>query len=171
MRLFFAVWPPRETAATLAAWAAQAQGEVGGNAARAETIHLTLAFLGEVPGARAAAAFRAARGMQGERHALPIEQAQLWPHNHIVWVGPREPPAALGAVVESLRAELVSGGFPLERRPFAAHVTLIRKARATGVLPPLPMVEWPVSEVALVRSALTPKGPNYEVIERIALRA
>ena len=171
MRLFFAIWPPRETAATLAAWAAQAQGEVGGRVARAETIHLTLAFLGEVPGARAAAAFRAAREMQGERHALPIEEARVWPHHHIVWVGPRETPAALGVVVESLRAGLASGGFSLEHRPFAAHVTLVRKARATGTLPPLPVVDWPVSEVALVRSMLTPQGPDYEVIERIALRA
>ena len=170
MRLFFAIWPPRETAAALAAWAGQAQREVGGNVARAETIHLTLAFLGEVPGARAAAAFRAARGMRGVPHALPIEEARLWPHNHIVWVGPRETPAALGALAASLRAELESGGFAIERRPFAAHVTLIRKARATGALPPLPSVEWPVNEVALMRSTLAPQGPSYEVMERMSLR-
>ncbi len=171
MRLFFALWPPRETAVVLAAWAGRAQREVGGNVARAETIHLTLAFLGDVPGARTAAAFRAARGVRGEPHTLPIEEARLWPHHHIVWVGPSETPAALAALAESLRAELVSGGFTLERRPFAAHVTLIRKARATGTLPPLPKVDWPVNEVALVRSTLTAQGPDYEVIERIALRS
>ena len=53
MRLFFAIWPPKETAATLAAWAGQAQREVGGRVARAETTPLTLAFLGGGPGGRA----------------------------------------------------------------------------------------------------------------------
>lgn len=169
MRLFFAVWPPGKTAAALAAWAKGAQRETGGRITREETIHLTLAFLGEVAEERVAAAVRAARRVRGEPHTLSIEDARLWLHNRIVWVGPKETPAALGALVESLREELAHEGFALERRPFAAHITLIRKARAAGTLSPLPVVDWPVQEFTLVRSTLSTKGSSYECIARVSL--
>ena len=56
-----------------------------------------------------------------------------------------------------------------EKRPFAVHVTLIRKAGKPATLPPLPTVYWPVEELALVRSQLSAAGSRYEVIERFAL--
>jgi 2'-5' RNA ligase len=54
--------------------------------------------------------------------------------------------------------------FMLERRPFAAHVTLVRKARVAE-LPPLPAVRWPVSDFCLVQSVRA----TYEPLERFAL--
>jgi len=60
--------------------------------------------------------------------------------------------------------------FNLERRPFAAHVTLIRKARAPRALPPLPSVDWPVDEFVLVRSLLSNEGSRYAVLERFPLQ-
>lgn len=167
MRLFFALWPPRRTAELLAEWAAEAQQVTRGRVTRAETIHLTLAFLGDVAEERVAAVVRAARRVRGEPHALPIEEARLWTHNRIVWVGPRETPAALGSLADSLRTELADEGFTIERRPFAAHITLIRKARSEGDLPPLPQIDWPVNEFTLVRSTLLRNGPHYESIEQI----
>ena len=44
LRLFFALWPPEDLQAKLAAWANKAAGK--GRAMRRENIHLTLAFLG-----------------------------------------------------------------------------------------------------------------------------
>jgi len=161
LRLFFALWPPREAAEALHQWALAAQRVCGGRVARAENIHLTLAFLGEVdekPGI----------SVQGHRHSLPIEQARYWAHNQIVWVGPEEIPRPLLSVVENLKKELVSKGLKTEKRPFAAHITLIRKARG-GELPTLPRIDWPVEEVALVQSVLGGQGPRYEVIERFPL--
>ena len=171
MRLFFALWPPRRTAELLADWAAEAQRVTHGRVTRAETIHLTLAFLGEVAEERVAAAVRAARRVRAEPHALPIEEARLWTHNRIVWVGPTETPAALQSLADLLRTELAGEGFSLERRPFAAHITLIRKARSEGRLPPLPEVDWPVEEFSLVRSALSSQGSSYEIVERMPFAA
>ena len=167
MRLFFALWTPRETAAALHAWASEAQRLTGGRVTRAETIHLTLAFLGEVeeglvPGLKSLS-------VNGRRHELPIEHAGCWTHNSIVWAGPREIPAELKVVVSSLRENLLQQKFKPEKRPFAAHVTLIRKARKAAELPPLPAVGWPVEELVLVRSQLSSAGPRYQVIERFPL--
>lgn len=161
MRLFFALWPPADTAHALAQWANEAQRATGGKTTAEEKIHLTLAFLGEADPQRAIAA---AQGVRAAAHELAMEQARYWRENHIVWAGPRQTPAPLKALFDSLSMELYREEFILERRPFAAHVTLIRKAR-NAKLPPLPAVEWPVREFRLVRS----KGGSYEPVESFAL--
>jgi RNA 2',3'-cyclic 3'-phosphodiesterase len=166
VRTFFALWPPPETARALARWAGDAQRATGGKATDEAKIHLTLAFLGEADPEKA---IQAARSVKGSSHALPVEQARYWRENNIVWAGPRETPAPLKALAESLSLALYREQFILERRPFAAHVTLIRKARAAA-LPPLPVVDWPVREFVLVRSSLSSRGSTYEPIARFALQ-
>lgn len=163
MNFFFAAWPPATTAAALEGWAKKLEGRV----TSAQKIHLTLAFLGRVAPEKAIAA---ARRVDAKGHALPIEKAQYWKHNKIVWAGPRETPAGLKALVDSLHLELYKAEFILESRPYAAHVTLVRSAPAPRELPPLPKVEWPVGEFTLVRSANSAKGSVYEVLERFPLR-
>jgi 2'-5' RNA ligase len=156
MRLFFASWAPPAAAQALACWAREAQRDCGGRAAREDTIHLTLAFLGDAePGAALAVARRA----RAEASSFVLTEARYWAHNRIVWVGPKECPAALAALAKDLG----------EERAFAAHVTLIRKARAPKRLPVLPALEWPVTEFLLVNSRLGPEGPSYEVLERFQL--
>jgi len=157
-RLFFALWPPRETAAALHEWARGLEGR----ATAAEKIHLTLAFLGGVEAAKLVAA---ARKVRAEPFGLPIDSAKYVRDNHMVWVGPREMPEGLRGLVERLHFVLYRAEFILERRAFAAHVTLLRKARKPVAIEPLPKVEWPVREFALVNSA----AGAYEVVERFAL--
>ena len=166
MRLFFALWPPRETAQALAAWAAEVQKETGGKTTVAQNIHLTLAFLGEAEADQAAAA---ARPVQARRHVLPIETAKYVRRNEMVWVAPATMPVALNELVQSLHSALRARSFKLEERPFAAHVTLVRKARQPKTLPALPHVDWPANEFVLVRSRTSPKGSTYEPVESFPL--
>ena len=158
MRLFFALWPPRETALALERWA---QG-LEGRRTPADKIHLTLAFLGE---AEAQKAIAAARRVQAAVFRLPLEEARYWDHNRIVWAGPRQIPGELSRLAEMLQLELYKESFILERRPFAAHVTLVRKASVRQPLPALPPVEWPAEEFALVDSS---RG-WYQTLQRFAL--
>lgn len=156
------MWPPARTAAALAAWAEGLEGRV----TPAAKIHLTLAFLGGVDPQKA---LGAARRVQARAHELPIEKAQHWKHNGIVWAGPRETPAELKALVDALHLELYKAEYILERRQYAAHVTLLRAAPAPRKWPPLPGVAWPVAEFTLVRSAQSAQGSSYEVLERFPL--
>jgi 2'-5' RNA ligase len=158
MRLFFALWPPRETAAALAAWCHGFEGRK----VPAEKIHLTLAFLGGVEPAKLVAA---AKKVQAQAFELPLDSAKYVRDNHMVWVGPREMPEGLRVLVEKLHFALYRAEFILERRAFAAHVTLLRKARKPAAIGPLPRVEWPVREFTLVNSDLS----RYKVLERFAL--
>lgn len=156
MRLFFASWPPPELARALSRWAREAQRGCGGRVTREDLIHLTLAFLGDV---EPAAAIATARAVRAGATSFPVELARYWKHNRIVWVGPQEVPRPLAALARALG----------EAREFAAHVTLIRKARGPSGLPPLPALEWPVRGFALMNSRLEPDGPVYEVLERFTL--
>ncbi len=137
-----------------------------GKATPAANIHLTLAFLGEAEPARAIAAAKRVRGV---RHDLPIDEARFWKKNEIVWVGPRDMPPELDGLVRSLHLALYRAEFVLERRPFAAHVTLLRKAREPGEMPPLPRVAWPVREFVLIGSSISSRGSTYEPVERFPL--
>jgi len=162
MRLFFAAWPPPDTAAKLALWARQFEGRP----TPAENIHLTLAFLGE---ANPDAATAAARRAEGRKHHLPLEVARYWKHNQILWAGPRETPGELQALVASLHAELRAAAFVLEDRPFSAHVTLLRKAKRLRTLPNLPALDWPIDDFVLVRSSVSSSGASYEALSRFPL--
>ena len=155
MRLFFAAWPPPRTAAALHEWSKALRGR----ATPAEKIHLTLAFLGEADLEKATAAGRAVRARRLE---LLLDEARYVKRNEMVWAVAREAPMQL---VESLHANLAGAGFVLETRPYAAHVTLLRKAPAPGAMPALPRVAWPVDEFLLVRSA----GSKYEPVARFPL--
>ena len=166
MRIFFAVWPPAETARALAEWARQAQRSTGGSVTHEDKIHLTLAFLGDADEKQA---IQAAQNVAGTAFELPVEEARYWRDSRIVWAGPRETPAPLLELFKRLELELYKRDFLLERRPFAAHVTLIRKARAAKSLPPLPALDWPVREFLLVRSQLSSAGSAYQPLERFAL--
>jgi len=161
MRLFVALWPPEETALALERWAMPLKGRH----VPAGNIHMMLAFLGEADAAKACAA---ARRVQGAAFQLPIDEARHWMHNDIVWAGPRIMPVALRQLVESLQLELFKASFILERRPFTAHVTLVRKAQPQP-LPPLPPLEWPVKEFCLMSSTPTGRGAAYQRVESFPL--
>lgn len=163
MRLFFGIWPPANAARALAEWADQVRSLSGGRRTAEGNIHLTLSFLGKAEPARAIAA---AKRVKAAPHHLPIEHARYV--NRMIWVAPREVPAPLAALHSALAVELFREEFILERRPFAAHVTLIRDARG-AVLHEPPAVDWPVSEFLLVRSSLSSRGPTYEPLERFPL--
>jgi 2'-5' RNA ligase len=164
MRLFFAVWPPAVAAHILTGWSEAVARATGGRRTAEGNIHLTLAFLGKADAARAVAA---ARRVKAQAHRLPIEEGRYI--NRMVWAAPKQTPPALAALHEKLAIELYREEFILERRPFAAHVTLIRDARRAP-LPPVPDVEWPVREFLLVRSSVSSRGATYEPLERFTLQ-
>ena len=115
-------------------------------------------------------AIDAVRQVRGEAFDLPLEITRFWKHNQIVWAGPERLPAALERLVGALQLELYRAEFILERRTFAAHVTLVRKASAPEALPDLPRVDWPVQELLLMQSELAPTGASYKVSARFPLR-
>jgi 2'-5' RNA ligase len=166
-RVFFAIWPDAATRERLAALSEAAHAAFGGRRMRADTLHMTLAFIGDVASARVDSVLRAG----DELHRLPalsmsIDQLRCWRDNRIVWCGPTAFPDALGAVAEQLGQRLSAEGFRLDARPFAAHATLLRNADCTRAAAGFEAFEWKVSQIVLVESSLAAAGARYAIVGR-----
>jgi RNA 2',3'-cyclic 3'-phosphodiesterase len=167
-RVFFALWPDPAVQAVLHRHGQVLHRELGGKLTRADTVHLTLLFLGSVPEARLTSVQGVGEGVRFAPFSMRIDTAKCWRHNSIAWAGPSRIPSALLDLVAQLEGAASDAGFELDRRPYAAHVTLVRKARCRPLdIEPL-QVEWPVREFVLVRSQLDPGGSRYSVIGRWA---
>lgn len=158
-----------EVAHTLHAWASAAHATTGGRVTREGTIHLTLAFLGEVSGERVGALIDCARRVRGTAFDLRIDEGRWWEHNGIVWAGPTGMPDGLRDLAAQLDTALKAGGFRTEKRDFKAHISLVRRAENGQVLPELEPVEWRAGEFVLVRSTLSAAGPAYATLARLPL--
>jgi len=171
LRLFFALWPPEQVADSMHAWAERAHATTGGRVTRAATIHLTLAFLGDVSGDRVAALIDCARRVRGRPFDLKLDEGRWWEHNRIVWAGPRRMPEPLKDLAAQLDSVLKAGGFKTEKREFKAHISLVRRAEKGEALPAFDPLEWRAEEFVLVRSALSDEGPFYATLSRFSLGA
>jgi RNA 2',3'-cyclic 3'-phosphodiesterase len=208
-RLFVAVDPPEEVCGELAAWARAALGGAGaGDPDRrerpaqakvrvlgAETMHVTLCFLGGRPIGEIetiAAALQTPAPQSVELHVgAPL------------WLPPRRPRAlalelhdhtgALTRLQADVRDALASAiDWQPERRRFRPHVTVARigrggdrRRRGNGrrsgrsdadgapqepTLAPSPQLSFAVGELVLYRSLLSRDGARYEPIATRALR-
>ncbi len=171
-RVFFALWPPPEVARQLSSVADSFANSAGGRATRRETIHLTLAFIGDVPLERLPDLARAAREVRAEAFDLTLDQFGLWRHNRIFWAGCSVLSPALRGLSATLVAELQAAGFNVAnaRRIFTPHVTLVRKVVALDApLPRCDPVAWCCGKFVLVRSTLSVDGSSYQTIAAFPL--
>lgn len=168
LRLFFALWPDDATRDALNRTGKWLHQHWDGRRMRADTLHLTLAFLGATPVEKLDAVFACADAVQAEPYDLLLDQAGYWRHNRIGWLGASEMPPPHAELVEALNAQLRAAGFPADERPHVPHVTLLRKSLG-GEIPACRAVDWPIGEFVLVKSVTESDGARYEVMRRWGL--
>lgn len=168
-RLFFALWPDAGAALQLHETGRELQDLCGGRAMARDSLHMTLAFLGQVPTARLPELEAIGAGLEAQPFDLHLDRLGYWSHNHILWAGCLTPSAALMALAETLQDRLRAAGFALEPRPFAPHVTLLRKAPCESPVPLARVISWPAREWLLVES-VPGGGSRYEPLGRWPLR-
>jgi RNA 2',3'-cyclic 3'-phosphodiesterase len=174
-RLFAAVDPPPETAETLSAWgrtAAVAGRDRSLRVLAAESLHVTLMFLGERPVEEIDELAEAIATAAARAQPCEIETAAP------VWLPPRRPRAlaielqehsgALGDLQrDTARLLCAVSGLPEPRR-FRPHVTVARtrsgETTAGAQMPATPRLTFTVGEVILYRSRLDPAGARYEAL-------
>lgn len=180
MRLFLAVFPPPEAQAAVVLACAPLRAAGGGVSwVRAENLHYTLRFMGELgaDGARRAgeaaseaasdhAPFEAALGDFG---AFPDARRA-----RVLWVGLAAGDAPLRALAASLKAALARRGFGRADRPFAPHLTVGRVRAGADWSAELatarvPGATFTVDRLLLVRSTLSPRGSTYETVSEARL--
>lgn len=131
---------------------------------RVDTLHLTIAFLGNTPNCEipALAELGAGCARASRPFDLTLDHLGYWPRKHIVWIGPEVVPQALAQLAHALGD---SFGDALHDRRFNPHITLVRKA---GGCPdgPLSAIPWHVDALCLVRSITASTGAQYTTIAR-----
>ncbi len=187
VRLFIAVPVPPAVRAELQR--ARRRFEGGGAPrlrwVRAEAIHLTLKFLGEIPSARIGVVERELEEVCAEsrRHVLRLSGCGVFGGRRprVLWAGLDGAVADTATLAGAIDARLAARGFPSERRDFRPHLTLARVSdgataddrarlagliRRAGALPPLVL---PVEQVQLIRSELRPGGARYTTLRAFPL--
>ena len=183
MRLFIALLPPPPVVQALERLSVAAVAHFEGRATQPETLHLTLAFLGEVAPEMLSAVECACAEIANDPalaggFELRLDRLACWRHNRLLWAGCQMPPEALLRLAEGLRQRLSEpGGCHVGMTP---HVTLVRRVaavdRATEVscealladVCPQGLPVWPVGGLALVESRLLAAGAEHRVRMRYA---
>jgi len=170
VRLFFALWPGAAASVMLAKAGERLHGVCGGRRTRAETIHLTLAFLGEVEPERIGDLLALAGEIRAPAFGFNLTRFGWWSHNRIAWAAPDETPAELTLLVDALRESLLGAGVRFDTKSFVPHVTLLRKADCGKSTLPVGEIEWRAEDFVLVGSALGESGAAYKVLGRWPLQ-
>ena len=146
---------------------------------RADKLHITLKFLGEIAPNRlqtlSDAATRAALSTQP--FTLALEGAGSFPTRglpRILWLGINDASGSLTQLQSNLEEECERLGFAPEERPFRPHLTIAR-IRAPQAARKLAQVHqefgfeamlFPANELVVMRSELGPVGSSYTAISR-----
>ena len=170
MRLFVALELPESVVEALVGWARAAE-RPGLRLLPPESLHVTLAFLGERPDEEAEAIAAAVRAC-----AAPVPDLRL---AEPAWLGrgsalsfDLEDRAGACAAVQDCVSEALSalGAYTPELRPFRPHVTVARVRRGARVsrkLPPGPDAgAFSGTALTLFRSMLSPRGATYRALAR-----
>lgn len=145
--------------------------------------HLTLKFLGEVSQTRLSEVQSSLRIIAG-RHRISefsVGGAGAFPNIRnpkIIWAGLKDSQDALSALHRDVDQEMSKLGFAREQKKFSPHLTLGR-IKESGPAPRLAELLMnvaiqecvvPLREFRLMRSKLTPQGPEYSSISSFGLQ-
>lgn len=160
----------------------------------AESLHVTLKFLGETPDGRVGEVEGALSQVRGTEMALEFRNCGFFPTTkaaRVFWIGIES--ETLGQVASGVEEALVGVGIPKEKREYNPHLTLARARGGSGApdhrkgdrnnrvftklqekIAHSPAPEFgsmTAREFFLYRSELSRSGPHYTKIARFGLRA
>ncbi|MFL5821825.1 MAG: RNA 2',3'-cyclic phosphodiesterase [Solirubrobacteraceae bacterium] len=178
VRLFVALELPEDVRQALGRWRSDALRNITGlRAIPPDHLHVTLCFLGWQDAGEVEAIADACRAVTAsEPPELTLGEA--------VWLPPRRPRVLavqlhdahgrLAALQSELSQRLEAGGWYVpERRPYMAHVTVVRVRRQARVSPSAlaepEAMAFRASQVTLFRSHLSAAGARYEALAGMSL--
>ena len=165
LRLFFALWPDKAARRALAQLALEVARDGHGRAPRESNLHLTLAFLGDVPARRLDALVALGERVSATSRPFPLALERVGGTSYrIAWIAPAEIAEPLHGLHSGLAQALAAEDFPRERRMFRPHVTLARDCTRSTHHGRIPPIGWRVERLSLVASTLQSGGSDYREI-------
>lgn len=174
MRAFIALELPESLTDELAACSRELAAYVTGRFVPRLNYHVTLAFLGEVDEAGAAAAVAALDDACQGLAPIELTPRGLGSFGHgrtaTLWMGVAETPQ-ISDLSRRVREQLSQRSLAFDEKPFRPHVTLARRVRfQRETLPALPFpAPAMASRVTLFKSTLTKDGALYKPLYTMEL--
>ncbi|MBI4096029.1 MAG: RNA 2',3'-cyclic phosphodiesterase [DPANN group archaeon] len=182
MRLFVAVELPDGLRKKLVTFQTKLKSEnlVSANFVELKNLHITLKFLGEVAETNLSKIKAALKRITG-LHGFKVVLASLggFPSKNmprILFVDVAEGNDGLGRLRLAIDENLAGLGFTPEKT-YESHLTIariksiVKKERLSEFFNNIiDFGTFNVTEFALIKSILTPKGPVYEIVERFGLK-
>lgn len=175
MRLFVAAQLPSTLLEALGETSALLRDAVRGRFVAPDSFHVTLAFLGDVSGARVsdacAAVEEACEGQPPIRVTLGPLGSFGRRRQAVLWQGFSQGVDEMSGLAGDVRESLAEHGLSFDAMAFVPHITLMRAADLSSGLLPMPVVERGVVDtVTLFRSDLSGSRPRYESLLDVTLR-
>lgn len=163
-RLFFALWPDDKTRTTIAKLVQRVIPHHHGNPIRTDSLHLTLAFLGNVNNAQRECVETVAESLSITPFSLCLEHLGVFSRAKVLWLGIEEQPDALTQLANDLAKGARNCGIKLDEKAFKPHVSLIRKVNRLHELEVEP-IYWNINRFCLVQSISHREGVEYQVVK------
>jgi RNA 2',3'-cyclic 3'-phosphodiesterase len=172
MRLFIAIEVPEEISKLL--HSLQESIFIPGKATKTKSFHLTLKFLGDVDKKILSDLVDKLSQIKFDRFTATLSGIGTFPNINnprVLWIG-IEPHDTINALQKQADYATQKLGFEIDKR-FHPHLTLARikfledKAEFKNIISNTkpPEASFPVTDFKLIKSVLTPQGPEYEVLE------
>ncbi len=166
IRVFFALWPAPAIQRQLHAVAKEYQAKCDARMMRAETLHLTLQFIGNIRRAQLPKLVAAANKATGTMpFRLELDALAFWKHNRIGYAALAASEPALEKLAATLQHALANAGFTAGNGAgFSPHVTLLRNVEHILTPQNFTPVSWQVNAFVLVESAMTDQKAEYRIL-------
>lgn len=138
--------------------------EYCGRETRADTLHMTLLFVGNIPDLRVPTLLACGDRVRAQSFNLTLDACSHFDEAKVAWLGATEPPVALADLLRAIRHEATGDGFDGSHDTFVPHVTMARHCKLFPAPRPIPAIEWNVQDFVLIDIRSTPGGPVYRVL-------
>jgi 2'-5' RNA ligase len=179
-RAFLAIELAREARETLALAASELRSVApkGTRFVPPEDVHLTIKFLGQLSEEVTPQLLRGVLPRLATTEPFEVEVGGFgaFPNARaarVLWLGITDGGVPLARLARRIEAAAARVGIARERRPYRGHLTLARLRQPATVpidrIEAPPPVRFPVREVILFRSDLSPSGARYSPVARLPI--
>ena len=127
-----------------------------GSFTRPENLHLTLAFIGETPEEKLKSLYTIMDDIRSPSFDIMFNRTGCFTHSRkeLWWIGAEGGGVScLKSIHDKLIRDLLDAGFPVDERPFSAHITLAREVKHLNpIVLDCPEITLKVNRVSLMKS-------------------
>lgn len=170
IRVFFALWPQAAIQRQLYGVAKAFQAKCGARVMRADTLHMTLQFIGNIKRSQLPKLIKAADKVSATSpFRLELNTLSFWKHNHIGYATSTISEPLLETLAAILQHALANESFiadsALNSTRFSPHVTLLRHVEHILAPHNFMPITWQVNSLVLVESLTVSRKTQYRILQ------